>query len=121
MFFTKGLPTYSVGIYDLRTNIEGIIKGNPLQKSLFEDFEIQYAQNSRKETERFTKFSTNDIKERNYNLDIFWLRHETSRHPTDLPDPVSLVDEASMHLDAALSLIKELQIKLDGKDKIENG
>jgi len=55
IFFTKGVPTKEIWMYDLRTNIPNIRKGNPLTDELFEDFEKCYNQKPRKETKRFKK------------------------------------------------------------------
>ena len=44
VFFTKGLSTQEVWIYDLRAKIENVNKGNPLLKTLFDDFEKLYDQ-----------------------------------------------------------------------------
>ncbi len=72
IFFDKPGPTKEVWIYDLRTNIDKIAKKEPLKEEHFKEFVELY--NKRKETERWKKFSLKDIKDRNYNLDIFWLK-----------------------------------------------
>ena len=93
IFFAKGHPTTEVWIYDLRTNIENINKGNPLENSVFEDFEVNYARNPRKESERFKKYTKEDIASRDYNLDIFWLNDKSFIDYSDLSDPLDLARE----------------------------
>jgi type I restriction enzyme M protein len=112
IFFTKGRPTTDIWIYDLRTNIENINKGNPLENSVFEDFEVNYARNPRKEAERFKKYTKEDIESRDYNLDIFWLSDKSVIDYSELPDPLHLAREMAQQLEKALESINELVVKL---------
>jgi type I restriction enzyme M protein len=111
IFFKKGTSTREVWIYDLRTNINSINKGNPLTSSLFEEFECVYHLKPRNDSVRFKVFTRKDIEARNYNLDIFWLEHNTTDF--EIPDPYQLADEAARSLELALKSIKEIQNKLE--------
>ncbi len=116
IFFTKGKPTEEVWIYDLRTNIEGVNKGNPLRKGVFEDFEVNYDRNPRTESVRFKKFTKQDIEKRGDNLDIFWLKDRSSLDSSSLADPIDLAGEAAQHLETTLDSINKLLLTL-GKSK----
>lgn len=72
IFFDKPGPTKAVWIYDLRTNVEKITKKEGLTAEHFDAFIEVYR--DRKETERFKRFSIAEVKKRDYNLDIFWLK-----------------------------------------------
>lgn len=122
LFFTRGKTeknnTKNVWVYDLRTNMPSFGKTSPLMASHFEDFEKVFGKDShgksrRKETERFKKFSFKEIKEeRNFNLDIRWIKDDSAGHHEDLPDPDELIIEAKMELEAVLkgldNILKEL-------------
>ncbi len=72
IFFDKPGPTKAVWIYDLRTNIDKITKKDKVSEEHFKEFVSLYK--NRKETERFKKVSIEEIKKRDYNLGIFWLK-----------------------------------------------
>ena len=72
IFFDKPGPTKAVWIYDLRTDIDKITKKEGITEEHFDEF-IELYQN-RKETGRFKRFSIAEVKKRDYNLDIFWLK-----------------------------------------------
>src|SRR6266496_3992971 len=83
IFFQKGLSTEKVWIYDNRSNMEGITKKDrPLTAKHFEEFEKCYGtdvngNSNRKdqgEMGRFRCFTLEDVKKRNYKLDITWLK-----------------------------------------------
>ncbi len=119
IFFQKGMKTENVWIYDCRTNIPGVTKKDrPLTLAMFEDFEKCYGkdpngQAKRKdqgEEGRFRKFSYSQIKERDFNLDISWLKDENLEDPNSLPEPQLLVADAITELGAC---VDELQLILD--------
>jgi type I restriction enzyme M protein len=119
IFFQKGLKTEHTWIYDCRTNIPGVTKKErPLVPSMFEDFEKCYGDdpNGRSERKdggeegRFRKFSYSQIKDRNFNLDISWLKDENLEDPGSLPEPQLLAADAITELNAC---IDELQTILD--------
>jgi type I restriction enzyme M protein len=112
LFFRKGLPTEEIWIYDLRTNTEKITKGHPLTDEYFRDFEVNYNVKPRNETKRFRKFTKREIEDRDYNLDIFWLKDESLEDSDDLPDPQDLVSDALTSLQTALDSLNELASRL---------
>jgi type I restriction enzyme M protein len=118
MFFRKGLPTEETWIYDLRTNIEKVTKGHPLTDDYFRDFEECYNQKPRKESERFKRFTRKEIENRDYNLDIIWLK-DSSCDSGNLLEPSELANEAIAHLETALNSLNDLVSKLgNGKSKM---
>lgn len=86
VFFEKGKKTEDVWVYDLRTNVEKINKSNPLTKEHFKEFVEWY--DNRKETERAKKFSLKEIEDRNYNLDIKWIKDDSLQHEYEDPDVI---------------------------------
>lgn len=123
IFFTKGRPTESVWIYDARSNIPAITKKErPLTLEHFAEFEacygdepsvfsitaIEHRERMAQQCERFRKFHISEIKERNYNLDIFWLKDESLEDADDLPEPEDLATDALTHLEAAMDELQEV-------------
>jgi type I restriction enzyme M protein len=125
LFFQKGMRTENIWIYDCRTNIPGVTKkGRPLVPKMFKDFVKCYGkdpngQAKRKDTGgegRFRKFTISEIKDRNYNLDITWLKDESLEDPDSLPEPQVLAADAITELNAC---VDELQEILDFMEKEE--
>jgi type I restriction enzyme M protein len=108
IFFIKGSPTKETWIYDLRTNINNINKGNPLKEELFQDFEISYSKKPRESSERFRSFSINDIESEDYNLDITWLTDSTLKDRITLPPPHVIAAETVSNLKIALKSLENL-------------
>jgi type I restriction enzyme M protein len=113
LFFRKGMPTEEVWIYDLRTNVEKVTKGHPLTDDYFKDFEACYHAKPRVETERFKRFTKKDIEDRDYNLDIFWLKDESLEDSSNAVDPEELVSDAITKLETVLNSLNELSLKLE--------
>jgi len=111
LFFRKGTPTEEMWVYDLRTNVERVNKGHPLTDDYFRDFEACYHAKPRVPTERFQRFTREAIEDRDYNLDIFWLKDESLQDSNDLPEPEDLVSEVLTSLEVALSSVNELALK----------
>ena len=127
IFFRKGTPTENVWIFDARSNVPGITKKDrPLSSKHFEEFEKCYGkdpngQGKRKdlgEDGRFRKFHISDIKERNYKLDITWLKDETIEGADELPEPQDLAGEAITELEAVVDDLKEILglIEMNGEN-----
>ena len=123
VFFTKGRPTEWVWIYDARSNVPSITKKErPLTPEHFAEFErcygdapnvwsikaLELREKMAKETERFRKFHISEIKERNYNLDIFWLKDESIEDTDALPEPEDLAQDAITHLEGAVNELQEV-------------
>jgi len=117
IFFQKGLPTEHVWIFDARSNVPGITKKDrPLTPEHFEEFEKCFGkypigQSKRIDTGelgRFRKFHISDIKERDYKLDITWLKDESVEDANGLPEPQYLISEAVDELEAAVDDLREV-------------
>ena len=104
--------TQDLWIYDLRTNQRFTLKTNPLGRSHLKDFVACYnAENrlEREETERFRRFSYDDlIKRDKVSLDIFWLRDESMEDTASLPPPDEIAEEIVEDLRAALEQLEEI-------------
>lgn len=117
VFLQKGLPTEATWIYDARANVEGFTKKDrPLTDAFFADFEKAYGKDPdgksvRKEIDRFRKFTIENIKARDYKLDITWLKDESLESAESLLEPLELATEAVQVLEAAIVDLKEI-IKL---------
>jgi type I restriction enzyme M protein len=127
IFFQKGIPTENTWIFDARSNVPGITKKErPLTPKHFEEFEKCYGndpngRSKRKdlgETGRFRKFPISEIKERNYKLDITWLKDESLEDANDLPEPQDLAAEAITELEAVVDELKDILqlIETNGED-----
>ena len=111
--------TKELWIYDLRTNQRFTLKTNPLGRSHLEDFVACYNtenRHERKETERFRRFSYDDlIKRDKVSLDIFWLRDESMEDTANLPPPDEIAEEIVEDLRAALEQLEEIAGDLASK------
>lgn len=117
IFFQKGQPTEEVWVFDARSNVPGITKKDrPLTAQHFAEFEAAYGKDPnglsrRKDTGpegRFRKFHLSEIKERNYKLDITWLKDESLEDSDELPEPQDLASEAITELEAAVDDLREI-------------
>ena len=104
--------TRDLWIYDLRTNQRFTLKTNPLGRSHLEDFVACYSaadRGRREETERFRRFSYDElIKRDKVSLDIFWLRDESMEDTASLPAPDVIAQEIVEDLRAALEQLEEI-------------
>ncbi|HET54713.1 MAG TPA: SAM-dependent DNA methyltransferase [Ignavibacteria bacterium] len=128
IFFQKSYPTENVWIFDARSNVPGVTKKDrPLSPKHFEEFEKCYGSNpngtsKRKdlgEEGRFRKFSLKEIKERDYKLDISWLKDESLEYSENLPEPQDLATDAITELEAIVDDLKDIleQIEINGNGK----
>ena len=122
IFFQKGMPTEEVWIFDARSNVPGVTKKDrPLSDKHFEEFEKSYGKDpngkakrtDQGETGRFRKFTLDQIKERNYKLDITWLKDDSLEDADDLPDPQILASEAITELEAIVDDLKDILDELE--------
>jgi type I restriction enzyme M protein len=122
IFLQKGLPTENVWIFDARSNVPTVTKKErPLTKAYFEEFEQCYGDdpNGRaKRTDlgmegRFRCFSLDEIKARDYKLDITWLKDESLEDADDLPEPDYLASEAITELEAVVDSLKDILELID--------
>ena len=120
LFLTRGKTdranTEGTWIYDLRANMNSFGRTRPLALSDFAEFEKAYGGNEhgkspRKdegEQGRFCFFSRDQLKERDDNLDITWLR-DTSGDPEDeMTAPDEIAAAIMIHLRSALEEIESL-------------
>lgn len=121
IFFEKGEQTKEIWIYDNRTKVEKVAIRHPLTANYFEDFEKCYHTEPRKETERFKRWTINEIEKRDFNLDITWLKEESVSESSELSDPSELVSEALVQLEAATDSLNELALKLGNEGRAGNG
>lgn len=119
LFFTRGTEdkgnTKDVWFYDLRTNMKNFNKGNALKESHFDEFVKAYTAEEREkvEDERWNKFTREEIREKNDNLDLGLIKDDSILDYEDLPDPIESAEEAVAKLEEAtdllMSVIKELR------------
>ena len=128
IFFQKGRPTEHVWIFDGRSNVPGITKKDrPLTKEHFKEFEECYGKDPNglsKRTDagdagRFRKFSLDEIKKRDYKLDITWLKDESLEENGDLPDPQDLAAEAITELEAVVDDLREIVALVEKEEGVE--
>ena len=67
---------------------------------------------------RFRKFHISEIKDREYKLDITWLKDESIEDTDGLPEPQDLISEAVGELEAAVDDLKEVlqMIEANGEE-----
>jgi type I restriction enzyme M protein len=122
LFFDKcrveqnGQNTKDVWIYDFRTNINFTLVENTLNYKDLEDFVKCYNADNptkRKESERFKKFTYEDIIKRDkLNLDIFWLKDKNLEDMENLPEPKVLAADIIKGLASALAGFEEVSNEL---------
>ena len=112
MFFDKRpasheVQTKELWVYDYRTNVHKTLRTKKLKTSDFDDFVKCYY--DRKETERFRRFSYEDLAQRDkLNLDIFWLKDDSLEDIESLPEPNMLATEIVENLEAALDQLQSV-------------
>ena len=128
IFFHKGHPTEYTWIFDARSNVPGITKKErPLTPQYFAEFEACYGsdpngQSKRKdlgEEGRFRRFSLSEIKERDYKLDITWLKDESLEDSDELPEPQDLASDAISELEAAVDDLREIVEFVEKEEMVE--
>ena len=128
IFFQKGFPTENTWIFDARSNVEGITKKDrPLTPEHFAEFEKCYGadpagSSKRKdlgEEGRFRRFHISEVKDRDYKLDITWLRDESLEDSDGLPEPQDLASEAITELEAAVDDLREIVELIEKEEGVE--
>ena len=113
---SKNPWTKEVWIHDFRTNIHFTLKKNKMKFEDLKDFiERYYPENryDRKETERFRKFTYDEIISRDKtSLDIFWLKDKSLTDLDNLPDPDVLVEDIIENLESSLESLREISNNL---------
>ncbi|MBP9041627.1 MAG: SAM-dependent DNA methyltransferase [Anaerolineaceae bacterium] len=127
LFFRKGVPTSEVWVYDHRTNIPKITKGQPITETQFEDFVSVYGplptprSNDRTESERFRRFTREEIAARNDNLDITWLKDESNGTNGAGVEPDEILSEIFTQLQTAMDALNELSEALSNRSAKTQG
>jgi type I restriction enzyme M protein len=128
VFFTKGMATRTVWIYDARTNVPGITKKDrPLTEEHFKAFAQCYGAEplgrarrraSDSPDDRWREFKIAEVRERQFKLDGFkWLKEDSLEDADDLPDPDELAGEAIGELQGAVEELKQV-LELLGNGKV---
>jgi len=109
--------TSELWIYDLRTKTHITLKDNPLKLEDLQDFVKCFNiedRHQRKETERFRRYSYNDIIRRDkVNLDIIWMKDEELENVDKLPEPSILVKEIIENLETSLNQFYDIHDEFD--------
>ncbi len=127
VFLQKGMPTENTWIFDARSNVPGVTKKDrPLTDAHFAEFETAYGTNpngttKREESERFRRFHISDIKERDYKLDITWIKDESLEDADDLPEPDVLASEAITELEAVVDDLREIMALIEKDEMVVAG
>lgn len=113
---SRDAQTKELWVYDYRTNVHKTLKTKKLVRSDLDDFVKCFKK--RKETERFRKFSYEELTARDkLNLDLFWLKDDSLEDLENLPEPDVIAGEIVENLEAALeqfrSVADELAIDTD--------
>jgi type I restriction enzyme M protein len=128
LFFRRGQTgngnTKEVWFYDLRTNMPSFGKRTPLTREHFSEFEAAYGDDpnghsKRKdqgEDGRFRRFTRKDIADRGDNLDITWLRDESTATGDDLPEPEEIAARIMERLQFALVEMEALAKGLENNE-----
>jgi type I restriction enzyme M protein len=115
--------TRELWVYDLRTNQHFPLKENPLRYEHLADFVACYrpeARHEREETERFRRFTLDELLARDKaSLDVFWLRDESLEDSENLPSPEVLAAEIAEDMEAALSEFAQISESLRSHDVTE--
>jgi type I restriction enzyme M protein len=128
VFFQKGLHTEQVWIFDARSNVPGITKKDrPLAPQHFAELEACYGKDphglSKREdlgeTGRFRCFPIQEIKDRQYKLDITWLKDESLEDSDNLPEPQDLAAEAITELEAVVDDLRDIVELLEKEEGVE--
>ena len=68
---------------------------------------------------RFRRFHISEIKERDYKLDITWLRDESLEDSDELPEPQDLASEAITELEAVVDDLREIVVLVEKEEGVE--
>ena len=108
---SKEAQTKALWVYDYRTNIHKTLKTKKLVRADMANFVTCYQ--TRKETERFRRFTYDDLTARDkLNLDIFWLKDDSLEDIDNLPAPDVIAGEIVENLEAALDQFRSVTEEL---------
>lgn len=116
----KGHQTKELWVYDYRTNIDKTLKEKRLTREDMQDFINCYQSKPRKETERFKRFTYEQIVQRdNLNLNVSWLKDDSLEDVDNLPEPDVLSAEIVENLETALEQFRGVNQELLNKEVTE--
>ena len=110
LFFSRGGKTEETWVYDYRTGIKHTLANNKLERRHLDDFVTCFTQKTRAESERWHRFSQDELLKRDKtNLDLKWLK-EQSEEDTDisLEDLLSQMSEYSKTIADAVKQLAQL-------------
>jgi type I restriction enzyme M protein len=124
IFFTKGIPTETVWVYDGRTNVVHITKKDrPLAPDQFSNFEKCFGSDPNGKTKRksadskegrWRSFSIDEIKRCEYKIDgLKWLKDESLDDGDEALEPEELATDAIAELKAAVEGLTEVLTLLE--------
>ncbi|PBJ08053.1 N-6 DNA methylase [Flavobacterium sp. ACN6] len=125
IFIEKGIQTTDTWIYDARTNVESITKkGRPLTHNHFKNFLDCYGSKPNgscpsrklKSDIRFRNFKIDEIKKRNFNLDINWIA-DNQNLENEYFEIDDITNDAIIELESIIEGLKELSNMLDDTDE----
>ncbi|MGG1554571.1 type I restriction-modification system subunit M [Paenibacillus ferrarius] len=119
LFFDRGITdegnTKEVWFYDMRTNMDSFGKRNQLNEEHFDLFVQAYKAEDRTkiDDERWTVVSREQIRDKNYNLNLGLIADDSLISDDNLPDPIEIGEEVVAQLEEAvdliMSVVKELK------------
>ncbi|PFD04463.1 N-6 DNA methylase [Bacillus cereus] len=118
LFFTRGKTdinnTKDVWVYDLRTDVPKIGKRNPLIEEYFKEFVDVYSSRNHKsvENKRWSRFTYQQIKDREYSLDIGLTKDDSIGMYQNHSNPIGSTEEAILKLNQAIGLLNEVLVEL---------
>ncbi len=135
IFFRKlaarATGTTMTWIYDLRTNMPTFGKSRPLTADHFSEFIRVYGTDANGRGTRvdqgvkgrFRAFAREEIRDRQDNLDITWLRDETDDPDSELAEPEELTAAIAAHLRSALAELESIaeEVETDAIDELAGG
>ena len=113
LFFTRGKTekgnTKEVAFYDLRTNMDSFGKTRTLEKEDFAEFIEGYNDKTKRNSERWSKYTREWIaSENNDSLDLGLIKDDSIIDTNDLPDPIESGEMAITQLEEALDLLESV-------------
>ena len=99
-------------------------KDRPLTAQHFAEFERSYGKDpngrsKRNEAKRFRRFPQSEIRNRQFKLDITWLKDDSLEDSDELPEPQDLATEAITELEAAVDDLHEIVALVERQEAVE--
>lgn len=121
VFFEKkqyredGKPwTSAIWFYDLRTNMNFTQKENKMQRHHLDDFVKHYTAKKRRQSERFKKFTFDEIAEKG-SWDMVWIKDNSIPDVSDLPDVETIMTDITHSVLEINKAVEGLKMELDNK------